>query len=66
MTEDEVLEILGPSHSSSTSTITSNGQTHTTRKLAWRQATPNLTITVTLRDGTVSGKNRIEITPIKK
>ncbi len=66
MTEDEVLQILGPTNNSATKRITTGGQTTTTRKLAWRQTTPNVTITVTFRNGVVAGKNRIEINPVKK
>lgn len=65
MTEDEVTAILGPPHGTSTHTITSSGQTNRTRMLVWRQKSPNVTITVTLRNEKVSGKNCIQIGPIK-
>ena len=66
MTEKEVLDILGPANGSTTKTITSNGQTHTTKGLMWKQSDPNITITVKLRDGGVSGKNCIQVGPVKK
>jgi hypothetical protein len=66
MTEKEVLDILGPANGSSTKTITTNGQTKTTKGLTWRQSDPNITITVKLTNGEVSGKNCIQVGPIKK
>lgn len=79
MTEDQVTEILGPARGSATSTITSSGATHVTRTLTWRLGGDNnrlprylntlpkgLTITVTFRDGAVSGTNWMWIGPIPK
>jgi hypothetical protein len=66
MTEKEVLDVLGSANGTSTKTITSNGQTNTTKSLTWRQSDPNMTITVKIRNGGVSGKNCIQVNPLKK
>jgi hypothetical protein len=71
MTEQEVIEILGPARGSSTKTVTQNGHTNQKKKLAWRQYQPgqykpSLTITVTISNEKVSGKNWIQITPKEK
>ncbi len=66
MTEKEVLDILGPANGTSTKNITTNGQTKITKGLTWRQADPNMTITVKLTNGGVSGKNCIQVAPLKK
>ena len=66
MTEKEVLDILGPANGSTSKTIASNGQTNTTKGLMWKQSDPDITITVKLRNGEVSGKNCIQVAPLKK
>jgi hypothetical protein len=61
MTEDEVTAILGPPGGSSTRTVNMNGSVNKTRVLSWKHANYDLTITVTLRNDTVGGKNWIQI-----
>src|SRR5262249_32901453 len=57
MTEDQVTGILGSPGGRSQKTVTSSGVTNQTIMLVWRQPSAYLTITVTLRNQRVSGKN---------
>lgn len=66
MTEQQVTAILGPPKGSSTNQGTINGRPFHSKKLLWKQDDPNMTITVTLTDHKVSGKNCIQIGPKKK
>jgi hypothetical protein len=66
MTEDQVRAILGPPGGSRTSEGTFNGHPYHTRVLLWKEENPNRTITVTLRSHKVSGKNWIQLTPLKR
>jgi hypothetical protein len=63
MTEAQVREILGPPRGSSDNTVTTNASTNRTKMFTWRQVNPNLTITVTIRNEKVSGKNWRQIAP---
>jgi hypothetical protein len=67
MTEDQVRAIFGPPNGSSTKQGTINGQPFHTKVLSWKHSNSNvnLTITVTLRDEKVGGKNWIQIGPSK-
>jgi hypothetical protein len=64
MTEDQVREILGPPGGSSDNTVTTNASTTRTKTFTWRQVNPTLTVTVTIRNEKVSGKNWQQITPL--
>jgi hypothetical protein len=68
MTENQVTAILGPFGGSTTREGTWNGNPFHRRTLLWKQSSPqqDLTITVTFSDHKVSGKNWIQLTPIKK
>jgi hypothetical protein len=66
MTEDQVIALFGPSRGSTTKEGTFNGKPYHIRTLLWKQASPDVTITVTFNNHKVSGKNRIVLTPIKK
>jgi hypothetical protein len=57
MTEAQVKDILGPPRGSSDNTVTTNASTNRTKTFTWRQVNPNLTVTVTIRNEKVSGKN---------
>jgi hypothetical protein len=64
MTEDEVTAILGPPRGSATTTeMVNDGPTRTTKVLTWRQQDPRVTVTVTIRNGSVAGKNWKRIGP---
>jgi hypothetical protein len=66
MTEQQVLAILGSPGGSKTKKGTYNGHPFHTKMLLWKQYNPKLTITVTLRSEKVSGKNWIQVGPLKR
>ncbi|HEV2947082.1 MAG TPA: hypothetical protein VGX70_06885 [Gemmataceae bacterium] len=68
MTEDEVIEILGPQLNTTINMGIQDGLKFEIRSLSWKsyiqeQYNPHVIITVNIRDGKVTGKNWINVDP---